>query len=87
MLQADEDLRQILYYSALKGRLFDLSLHVFANFPVQKYMLSMKSNELVRTYGTNLKKCYKTMKMLELSLLVVDLNEFTKIVTFKKILI
>ncbi|VDK80107.1 unnamed protein product [Litomosoides sigmodontis] len=44
--KADEDLRQILYYSVLEGRLFDLSLHIFANFPVQKYILSLKSNEL-----------------------------------------
>ncbi|CAG9538108.1 unnamed protein product [Cercopithifilaria johnstoni] len=45
--KVDEDLRQILYHSVLEGRLFDLSLHMFANFPVQKYILSVKSNELV----------------------------------------
>ncbi|VBB25417.1 unnamed protein product [Acanthocheilonema viteae] len=45
--KADEDLRQILYHSVLEGKLFYLSLHMFANFPVQKYMLSVKSNELI----------------------------------------
>ncbi|VIO87054.1 Uncharacterized protein BM_BM9652 [Brugia malayi] len=45
--KADEDLRQSLYYSVLEGRLFELSLHMFANFPVQKYILSVKSNGLI----------------------------------------
>uniref|UniRef100_A0A0R3S3A6 DUF2428 domain-containing protein n=1 Tax=Elaeophora elaphi TaxID=1147741 RepID=A0A0R3S3A6_9BILA len=45
--KADDDLHQILYHFVLEGRLFDLSLHMFANFPVQKYMLSVKSNELI----------------------------------------
>uniref|UniRef100_A0A1I8ECK2 PUM-HD domain-containing protein n=1 Tax=Wuchereria bancrofti TaxID=6293 RepID=A0A1I8ECK2_WUCBA len=45
--KADEDLRQSLYHSVLEGRLFDLSLHTFANFTVQKYILSVKSNGLI----------------------------------------
>uniref|UniRef100_A0A915PTG7 PUM-HD domain-containing protein n=1 Tax=Setaria digitata TaxID=48799 RepID=A0A915PTG7_9BILA len=45
--KADEDLRQRLYHAVLEGRLFNLSLHMFANFPIQKYILSAKSDELV----------------------------------------
>ncbi|VDK61715.1 unnamed protein product [Onchocerca ochengi] len=45
--KVDEDLRQSLYHSVLEGKLFNLSLHMFANFPLQKYMLSVNSNELV----------------------------------------
>ncbi|EFO24560.2 hypothetical protein LOAG_03927 [Loa loa] len=45
--KVDEDLRRILYHSVLQGRLFDLSLHMFANFPMQKYILSVRSNELI----------------------------------------
>ncbi|KAM3725530.1 Nucleolar protein [Dirofilaria immitis] len=45
--KADEDLRQSLYHYVLEGKLFDLSLHMFANFPLQKYLLSVKSSELI----------------------------------------
>ncbi|VDM95585.1 unnamed protein product [Thelazia callipaeda] len=45
--KTNEDLRQKLYHSVLNSKLFDLSIHGFANFPVQKYIMSAKSDELI----------------------------------------